>query len=185
MAIPTNKLKPKSYYRNDKCTSACSIGPGRLGDERAALVHGWFEAGLNNDAIMAAALAVDENFKLSNGSLGRHRAGHLGVVTDASNRQSDGKLGKVNDLELLDQMIARGAQQMAQPGARVSPEMALRAMEMKFKLTQGSAMDNFLAAVTQVMGGADESDDDYMTAVEAAEARMAATERAEGEAVIE
>lgn len=185
VAVPTNKLKPQKYYRKAECTSACSIGPGRLGDERASMVHGWFEAGMNNTAIMAAALQVDPDFRMSNGALGRHRASHLGVVTGANAKQPDNKLEKVNHLDLLEQMISRGAQNMAMPGARVSPEMALRAMEMHYKLTQGSAMDNFLTAVTQVMSGADESDEDYMTAVEAAEARMAKDEKAEGEAVIE
>jgi hypothetical protein len=179
----TNKLKPKKYYRNDKCSSACSIGPGRLGDERATMVHGWFEQGLNNDAIMAAALAISPEFKLSNGALGRHRSGHLSVAIEP--RTPDGKLEKVNHLDLLEQMIAKGAQNMARPDARVSPEMSLRAMEMHYKLTQGSAMDNFLTAVTAVMSGAEENDEDYMTSVEAAEAKMARDEAAQAEAIVE
>lgn len=177
---PNTSLKPRKFFRSDACSNACSLGPGKLSGELPDIVHSWFEAGKNNEQIIELAARVGVH--LSNGAIGRHRKNHLVPIDDSIPDPTNLKLEKVNELEALDQIIARGAQGIHH--ARITPELLLKAMDMKYKLTQGSAMESLLEHITIAMSG-DDDEDDYLSAQEAAEARMSADEQAQGESVVE
>ncbi len=174
----TNALKPRKFYRSEKCTAACSLSPHKLPGDLADIVHSWFEAGYNNDQIIERAARVGTS--LSNGAIGRHRKNHMVLVDERAPDPTDLKLSKVNHLEFLEQLVARGAQNVNV--ARVSPDLALKAVDMIHKLTQGAQMESFLEAVTAAMGGL-EDDDVYMDAIEAAEAGRAEDEQAQAEVI--
>lgn len=176
VGVVTNKLQPRKFYRNERCSGQCSVGPGRLPGEMADIVHGWFEAGHNNETIMALAAKV--NTKLSNGALGRHRANHLTVVGDETPDPTDLRLQKVNHIEMLEQIVSRGAKNIH--AARITPELALKAVDMIYKLNAGSQLSDFMQSVTAAMG-AEDDEGEYMTAVEAAEARLGKEEAEQGE----
>lgn len=179
---PNTKLKPRKFYRNEKCSGACSLSVARLPGDMPNIVHGWFEAGKNNQQIVELAARV--NVKISNGAIGRHRKNHLDPVDErAPHDPTDLKLDRVNHIEFLEQLVARGATNVHM--ARVSPELSLKAIDMIYKLTQGSQMESFMEAVSAAMAGgaSDEDDSEYMTAVEAADARMAGEEQAQADVV--
>lgn len=179
----TTKLKPARFYRNERCTKACSLNPDALPGEMGDLVHSWFEAGDNNPTIAAKSDALGHH--ISDGAAGRHRKNHLEPMGDESRDPTDMTLVKINHIEFLEQLVARSAQSV-HFSSKVSPEMGIRAIEMIYKLTQGSQMDNFMTAVSKAMAGAAEDDEsEYMTAIEAAEAHMSADEAAQSEAVSE
>lgn len=147
----------------------------------ADLVHDWFQAGHSNMKIIA--LAAEHNVKLSNSSLGRHRKNHLDLLPDAAPEIDPEtlRLAKVNHVELLEQIVARSAQSIHR--SRITPELGLKAMDMVYKLTQGSAMESFMEAVTSAMAAADDDEGEYKTAIEAADAEMAADEQAQGDVI--
>lgn len=179
-AIPHNKLKPRKFYRSDRCSSACSLSEQRLPGDLPNIVHGWFEAGQNNEEIIASAAAV--GVKISNGAVGRHRKNHLVPMDDQAPDPTDLKLDRVNHIEVLEQLVARGAKNIH--AARITPEMTIKAIDMIYRLTQGSQMDELLGAVTKAMAGGDDDEGEYLTPIEAAEAKRDADEAAQGEMVI-
>ncbi len=174
----TNKLKPRKFYRNERCSNQCTLGAGRLPGDMVNIVHGWFEEGLNNDAIMAKARMV--GVIVSNGATGRHRSNHLVPIEDASPDPTDLKLQKTNHIEFLEQLVSRGATSVHL--ARVTPDLALKAIDMIYRLTAGSAMTDMLEAVTAAMGSEDD-ETEYMSAIEAAEAKMGGDEQVQAEVV--
>lgn len=180
----TNKLQPRGYYRNDRCSAACTLNPRNLPGEVGDLVHQWFEAGHNNEKIIELANKVGA--KISNGATGRHRKNHL-TLTDTRPDQTDPTnltLQKVNHQEFLEQLVARA--NLNAHAARVTPEMGLKAIEILYKMNQGSQMTDFMKAVGEAMANpeAEEDDSEYMTAIEAAEAKVSEDEAAQGEGVI-
>lgn len=175
----TNKLQPRKFFRNEKCTAACSCNPVKAPGEIAELIHGWFEAGNNNDTIIALAAKV--NYKLSNGAVGRHRKNHLTPHDQADPNMGDGRLAKVNHIEMLEQIVSRGAQNI--PVARISPDLALKAIDMIYKLSAGNQMSDLMTAVTAAMASDDGDEGEYMTPVEAVDAKLAADEAAQAETV--
>jgi len=86
--------------------------------------------------------------KLSNGSIGRHRANHL---THAGPEDPTvlPPLVKKSDLEVLETVIGRGADQLELSAARISTEQLLKAIELKHKLTEGSMFENFFSVLDQ------------------------------------
>lgn len=181
IAPKARSLRPQRFVLSDRCSGACSLNQKNLPGEMASIVLGWFNEGVNNDGIIdrAARLGV----KLSNGAIGRHRANHLIREDQLEDFDpSTSKLARVNHIEMLEQIVARGSQTIHQQ--KISPDLALKAVEMIYRLTSGSQMESFVEAVTAAMaGGVDEDDSEYMTAQEAAQASMDDEERAQGELV--
>lgn len=128
--------------------------PSRHPDKVAALIHRWFEEGWNNWSIIHKAQAVD--VKLSHGAIGRHRRNHLEVIDPdlgPEPEESEAETQKLSDIEILDRVIRQGAKRLSGKNVQVSPEMTMRAMELKYKLTQGSVMEDTFNAIARAMGG--------------------------------
>lgn len=123
----------------------------------AETIHSWFEAGLTNGAIVEKAGVA--GIKLSNGAVGRHAAKHLvpaDQVEDPTTLAEPAE--KLSDLDILERMIQRGAQSLHLATFRVTPEQMLKALDMKYRLTQGSPFEKFLEAAYEAMAD-DEAED--------------------------
>lgn len=152
------RIQPNRYVINN-CTRNCTLNPKRLPGEQGALVHGWYEAGDNNQTIINKANVL--GLKFSNGSVGRHRAKHLVVMVDPHLDPSQAHAEKKSDLEVLEIIIGRGAQQVDLATTKISAEQLLRAIELKHKLTEGSVFDSLFGALVS------EGDDAYASGPEA------------------
>ena len=140
--------EPPRYQLSPRCTRRCTLNPDNQPGTMGVLLHGWFEAGDNNEQIIRKASALGR--KLTNGSVGRHRANHL-VWWDPDSDPTAGAGGedkpRKSDLEILDQIIGRGAEQIGLSTMRISAEQLLRAIELKQKLTQGAIFADFYEAI--------------------------------------
>jgi hypothetical protein len=113
------------------------------------MVHGWFEQGLNDKNIAKNASAA--GFPLSHGAVGRHRGNHLepkGEITPAGPQKAK------TDLEIIEAMIQAGGERAED--FKMTPSETMKAMELKYKLTQGSAFEGMLDALNRA--GMDEED---------------------------
>ncbi len=149
---------PRGHRRLDVvgCGPNCTLGKGVLGDARAELVHSWFEAGLNNGQIQAEAEGFDPSWHLGLGSLSRHRANHLvphkGGADEPALPLAPGQ--ELSDLEALRLFISRGARYI--PTWKIGPKDWMDALNMYYRLTQGSAMTDLLSALSAAASGEDE-----------------------------
>lgn len=153
--LPWNKLKPREYVVTERCTRACSVSEWSLPGNAFAITHGWYEQGLNNKEMHAKS--VEAGWPLSEGALGRHRGKHLAPKDQMHTvgeliEQANGAPEQVlSDLEILERLIQTGSKSLADKKVRVSPEMLMKAMELKYKLTQGNVFQGFLDAVNEAM----------------------------------
>lgn len=145
------KLKPRRFEISSNCKRICSLNAANLPGRSADLIHGWYEAGDNNAKIVERATLI--NVKISEGSVGRHRANHL-IPVDQLEDPTDSPDEKVNELELLDAIISRGAKDLRLKTAKVTADQALKAIDLKYKLTQGNVLDDFLSAIGATMDDA-------------------------------
>lgn len=155
-------LKPRAFRLLDSCTKTCTLSSYQLGPKVAELVHSWYEAGLNNPTIVQRAKQID--VKISEGAAGRHRANHLEPL-DEFEDPTEGEPPKVDDIVLIDQVIARGAESLRFKTSRVTTEQLLKAMELKYKLTQGSVWEATMQALAKAMDPAAEGEAGTPTAV--------------------
>ena len=177
------RLKPQKF-RLEGCGKLCTLNPDKLPGEIGQAPHSFFEMGDNNATIIDKAAIL--GIKLSAGSVGRHRARHL--VPELTRAQQavqglpdyDEPSEKVDDLTVLEKIISKGAKGIDLSTVRIGPEMTIRAIELKYKLTQGSAFESFLAAIGGTMeevtgrGDGPEVASEEEVAQEAADARPSA-----------
>jgi hypothetical protein len=152
------KLKPAKFRATD-CHTLCASNPRNLPAGLPDLLHGWFEAGDNNETIHRKL--KEFGHPISIGALANHRRKHL-VREDQfvpieqlggdPDIDSDRKL---SDLEILDRIIQAGAKGLNARTVRISPEMTMKAMELRLKVTQGSVFDNFMDAVSKAFNADD------------------------------
>lgn len=143
------RIQPALYVVNGDCSDKCTINPKRLGEKWGPIVHEMYERGLNDFKIEDACRA--EGLELSHGALGRHRRAHL---TRKEDMAVDESLGDLDDVEALDLIIKRGQTQIK--NWKLTPSEFFKAMEMKYKLTQGSTMDAMFAAMAAAATDRDE-----------------------------
>jgi hypothetical protein len=129
------------------------MGERQQGPKLATLFHTWYEEGISYEALIARAKAM--GITLSRSAVARHKSRHL-VPVDPSELEADereegaevaGEGPPMSDIQILESLIARGAAGLRAPTSKVSAEMLMRAMELKYKLTQGNAFQGFLDAV--------------------------------------
>ena len=153
MAERRRALKAKKYIVNERCTVACSLGEFLLPGDMFQTIHAMFEAGNTRAEIRARSLEL--NHPLSTGAIQRHYSRHLTPESQAhtmAELEAAGPGGpKLDDLEIIERLIQRGASSLADKKVRVGPEMLMKAMELKYKLTQGNVFQGFLDAVNQAM----------------------------------
>lgn len=130
------------------CTRACSLNAQNVPAGTFPMIHGWFEEGVNNPTIIERAKAI--GLKLSHGAISRHKAAHLhplnlGIDNDVPEEPK-------TDLQVIEQVIQRGAAQVGMANTKVTTEQLLRAIELKLKLTAGSVFADMYAAMEGDLG---------------------------------
>lgn len=144
------RLEPKKFRINGDCSQKCSLHITNLGEKTAAIVHGWYEQGLNDFKIEDNLREMD--IKRSHGSIGRHRRNHLDVDDGTD---GDEALEGLTDLEAIDLALARGQRNIN--NWKLTPSEYIKFMELKYRLTQGSTMDAMYAAMAAA-GSAQDDD---------------------------
>ena len=131
----------RKFILSDRCTRACSLHPDNLDFDTLT----WYNDRRGEAFIIAESDRLGR--KLSAGSISRHRK-HLDYE-DENAPEDDGK--PVDHLTVLQKMISQGAKRSEQ--WRIGPAETLKAMEMYYRLTQGSAMASLLEGLTAVAAG--------------------------------
>lgn len=145
------RLEPKKFRVNGDCSQKCSLHITNLGEKTSAIVHGWYEQGLNDFKIEDNLREMD--IKRSHGSIGRHRRNHLDVDDGTD---GDEALEGLTDLEAIDLALARGQRNIN--NWKLTPSEYIKFMELKYRLTQGSTNDAMFAALASA--GAEEDEDE-------------------------
>lgn len=145
----------KQPYRIVKCPVLCGVHERHLPAGLAGLVHEWIENATPDAEI--ERLTKEHGHRIGERSIRNHRLKHLvpekQLFHVMGERPSIGSETdeKFSDLDVINAMIDHGGKQLMARQAAVTPEMTLRAIELKLKLTQGSLMDDFFAAMGVVM----------------------------------
>lgn len=133
------------YAVNGKCGRTCSLNEINLhgyGGE----VHQLYEDGKNRDTIRS--FLAERKISVALGTIGRHKQLHLDPLVEAPVGDPHAKpKKKKSHLEILEEIISSGGEQLGTKGVRISPEMTMKAIEMHHKLTEGSVWEDFLGAI--------------------------------------
>lgn len=138
---PSSRDRAAKYIITN-CTARCTVNPRNLPGEMGELIHSWYEQGDSNQIIMQKLKTIGGP-KLSNGGLGRHRQHHLTRADQLVDPTLAPEPEAKTDLEVLETIIRRGAQQMDIAGTKITAEQTLRAIELKNRLTEGSIFEKF------------------------------------------
>ena len=144
------RLQPTRFLV-DGCGPRCSLNAKNIGEERATLVHGWLEAGKNDEEVALAAQTA--GFRLNPSSIGRHRQKHL-VAPDKAGENAE--MGKLSDVEALEAIIKRGQQFI--PTWRITPTEYFKALDLYYKLTKGSAFDDLMSSFAAAANAIEDED---------------------------
>lgn len=141
------------YARN--CPVQCWASPEKAGRTRAAQIHEWYEEG--HIPFRVLKMCREAGIKVAERSVYLHREKHLTLMGDhsaldeAAAELIENPGSRLSDLEILERIIQKGASALIRKETRVTPEMTMKALELKLKLTQGSVFDSFMGAVAQAM----------------------------------
>jgi hypothetical protein len=127
---------------SERCTRSCSHHPDNLAFSEDALA--WYNEGRSVSWIVAES--KKKGRQLSQAAISRHRK-HL----DEEAEVEESADGSVDHLKVLQTIIAQGAKRAHT--WRVGPKETMDAMNMYYRLTQGSAMEGLLSALTAVAAG--------------------------------
>lgn len=136
------RLRPRKWVLLDSCTAKCGSNAAHIGDANALILHGWYEQGLNDTEI--ARNCFQAGFPIGQGSIGRHRANHMEPLAEQRESRSTTRR---SDLEIIESMIQAGGDRAGQ--FKMTPSETMKAMELKYKLTQGSAFEGMLDALNR------------------------------------
>ena len=152
------RLKPTQYTVSG-CSAKCSLHPDNIGAKGYEALHEWYQFGYND--IKMEDLARKQGMTLTYGAIGRHRKNHL-VRTEEL--EVDEKLAELDDVGALDAILKRGQTQIK--SWKISPSEYFKAMELKYKLTQGSTMDAMYAAMAAAATEDDAETEDRLEGME-------------------
>jgi hypothetical protein len=136
------RLRPRKWALLGNCSHKCLLHERHLSNERREMVHGWYEQGLNDKEI--AKNCFEAGFSLGSGTIGRHRANHMEPLGEIRESRAQKKR---TDLEIIEDMIQAGGERAGQ--YKMTPSETMKAMELKYKMTQGSAFEGMLDALTR------------------------------------
>jgi len=149
--VPSRVMGPRKY-RLGTCHFACKLNERNLPTGAAEVIHGWIEQGKNYEFV--AAEAAEHNWPIpARSGFYNHKNNHLipeDQMTEIGELPVEG--APLSDIQILERIIGAGASQLGGKTVRISPEMTMKAIELKIRLTQGNVMDNFLSAVDKAMG---------------------------------
>lgn len=151
------RLKPAKWMVVD-CSEKCWAHPSKLGSHTEE-IHAMFEAGDGDDAIVLAVRALELN--TSAGAVSRHRKNHLQPWAEPEAEPQD--VEDMSDLDILRSIIKRGARFI--PTWKLGPRETMQALDMYYKLTQGSAMADLFASIA---AAANKDDDTHEQNIPAA-----------------
>lgn len=143
------RLSSKRYVVGG-CTSTCSLNEAALGPHWSKTLHAWYEEGMND--FLMEERARGQGLNVSHGAIGRHRKNHL---IEADSVQEDESMAELDDVSALEAILKQGQKQIK--SWKVTPSEYFKAMELKYRLTQGSTNDAMFAALAGV--GAEEDED--------------------------
>jgi len=152
------RLRPRKWILLGTCSVKCTLNEAKVGEDGAKMLHGWFEQGLNDRDI--AKNAVQAGMPLSHGAAARHRQNHLEPKGEIFSRPREKQR---TDLEIIEEMIQSGGANAHT--FKMTPSETMKAMELKYKMTQGSAFESMLDALNRAVD--DDDDEEEMTDEEA------------------
>jgi hypothetical protein len=141
----------KRFVVSSRCKRTCNCNEANLpfADE----LLGWFNERRSYTYIIASAESRGKHLTL--GGLSRHRR-HLDYATDEQDAQLEAqeeiKVDSTADhLKVLQLIIKQGAKKAST--WRIGPAETLKAMDMYYKLTQGSIMQDLFGALAAAASG--------------------------------
>lgn len=138
------RLKPKDLVTTN-CNRQCSLWRDKITLACAQQVEVWVQEGYSAEQI-SLRLKTVFNLMVAERSVARHIAVHMGRPEGTFQGED------VSDLQVIEQMIKVGARNLRSDSkVRISPEMTIKAIELKYKLTQGNVFQDFLAQLGQAM----------------------------------
>jgi len=149
------RLRPRKWDLLKSCKPTCSLNVENVGEKHSKIIHGWYEQGLNDHKIGAAAFEM--GVELSAGAIGRHKKNHMRPhteITETPPVQGD----PIGDLDALELILQAGASQIA--GWKITPSDWFKALDAKYKLTQGSAFQATLDQLAIAEDAVDEDDEE-------------------------
>lgn len=152
------RLKPTKFTVSG-CSAKCSLHPDNLTVKGYETLHEWYEFGYND--VKMEDLARKQGMTVTYGAIGRHRKNHL-VRTEEL--ETDETLAELDDVGALDAILKRGQTQIK--SWKISPSEYFKAMELKYKLTQGSTMDAMYAAMAAAATEDDAETEDRLEGLE-------------------
>jgi len=171
--------KPRRY-KIIGCTKGCSLHDFNLPGVAGIQLHQWYEEGAS-DATISSRMMSAFDVRVSEGAVGRHRANHLTpedqllklqMTKDPAPETGHMRKEKVTDVELLDQIIAKGAEYINSSMVKITSEQLLRSIELKHKLTQGSIFQNFFEAIGASMEDEEEGEETNAEAIASLDEQM-------------
>lgn len=147
-AVSQSQRKNKGpYVVGEKCTRQCSLHPDNL--DFAEVTTGWYNEDWTIEQMVIASEGLGR--KLSTAALSRHRR-HLVEAEEESEIPLTGG-GVADDIAVLRAIVRQGAKRAHL--WRVGPADTMKAIDMIYKLTQGSVVGDLLDALM-----ADDMDDE-------------------------
>lgn len=138
-------MMTKRELVTDNCNKQCSFWFEKMTRAAAEQMEIWIQEGYQLDNIVERMKGMFD-FDCSSRALYRHVQKHM---SKPSEEQLDEAM---TDLQVLERMIRVGAKNLrSDTKIRITPEMTVRAIELKYKLTQGNVFESFLGAMAQTM----------------------------------
>lgn len=127
------------------CNRQCTLWPGKITKAASEQVEIWIQDGMPVDEI-AEKMMGNFDVKVAGRNIYRHISKHM---TEPDEEQ---EVSSMTDLQVLERMIKVGARNLkGEVKVRITPEMTIRAIELKYKLTQGNVFEDFLHSMGTLM----------------------------------
>jgi hypothetical protein len=140
----------------DKCNRQCTFWHQKMTRAAFDQFEVWIQEGQAVEQICERMKAVFD-FDCTPRTLHRHISKHM----HQPEVDEDISSGNLTDLQVLEAMIKTGAKNLRSDSKiRITPEMTVRAIELKYKLTQGNVFESFLGGMADLMEEATGRGDD-------------------------
>lgn len=127
------------------CNKQCSFWYEKMTTAAAEQLEVWIQEGYQLSNIIER-MKTTFGFEATERTLYRHVQKHMEAPTEEQQEEA------MTDLQVLERMIRVGARNLKSDAkVRISPEMTVRAIELKYKLTQGNVFESFLDSLGKVM----------------------------------
>lgn len=136
---------PKRDLVTDNCNKQCSFWSEKMSQAAAEQLELWIQDGMPLDNIVERMIGTFQ-YDCTTRALYRHVQKHMHKPSEEQQFEA------MTDLQVLEQMIKVGARNLkSDTKVRITPEMTVRAIELKYKLTQGNVFESFLSGMGTLM----------------------------------